>query len=306
MSAAFARAIDLSPLKNRPAPAPAGTSGTAAGGADGGTGSPYVIDVTEATFNQLIQASTEVLVVVDLWASWCEPCKQLSPILERLAAAGNGAWILAKVDVDANPRISQAFGVQSIPTVVAIAGGQPIDAFAGALPEPQVRQWITSLLDALRDKLPGIRAAEEAAGPAEPEPEDPRLLAAQQATEQGDHAAAARAYRDILAAEPGNAEAQSGLAWAEFLARVDALPADAAQRSDANPADVDAAADAADAEVAAGRAGDGFARLIKAVRLTADPDRSRAREHLLALFALFGPDDEEVVKARRALAAALY
>jgi putative thioredoxin len=308
MSAAFARAIDLSPLKNRPAPGPGGAPGVPTpqpGGADG-TGSPYVIDVTEATFNQLVQASTEVLVVVDLWADWCEPCKQLSPILERLAEAGNGAWILAKVDVDANPRISQAFGVQSIPTVVAIAGGQPVDAFAGALPEPQVRQWITSLLDALRDKLPGIRAAEEAAGPAEPEPEDPRLVAAQQATEQGDHAAAAQAYRDILAVDPANPEAQSGLAWAEFLARVDALPADAEQRSDADPADVAAAADAADAEIAGGRAGDGFARLIKAVRLTADPERSRAREHLVALFALFGPDDEEVVKARRALAAALY
>ena len=173
MSAAFAGAVDLSGLKNRPAaPAP----GTAPGGGPGlGSGagpgapapgpgaagrSPFVVDVDEATFGDIVQASTQVLVVIDLWATWCEPCKQLSPILERLATAAGGSWVLAKVDVDANPRIAQAFGVQSIPTVVAVAGGQPVDAFSGALPEPQVRQWITSLLDALRDQLPGIKAAE--------------------------------------------------------------------------------------------------------------------------------------------------
>lgn len=309
MSASFARAVDLSPLKNRPAAPPAG-GGTPGGGAgepgSAGTDSPYIIDVTEATFNQVLQASTQVLVVVDLWATWCEPCKQLSPILEKLAAAGNGAWILAKVDVDANPQISQAFGVQSIPTVVAIAGGQPVEAFAGAQPEPQVRQWITSLLDALRDKLPGIKAAEEAAPPPEPEPEDPRLTAAREATERGDHAAAAQAYREILAAEPGHAEAQSGLAWAEFLARSEALPPDAIARADADPDDVDAATAAADAEIAAGRAADGFARLVRTVRSTAGDERARAREHLLGLFGLFPSDDPEVIAARRALAAALY
>ena len=265
MSAAFARAVDLSSLKNRPAPAAQQAGGEAGEGAGGG--SPYVIDVTEATFSQLLQASTEVLVVVDLWATWCEPCRQLSPVLERLAAAGNGTWILAKVDVDANPRISQAFGVQSIPTVVAIAGGQPVDAFTGALPEPQVREWITSLIDALRDKLPGIRAAEEAAGPVEPEPEDPRLAAARDATERGDHAAAAQSYRELLAAEPANAEAKSGLAWSEFLQRASAVPDDAAARSDADPADVDAATAAADGEVAAGDAAAGFARLVTTVQM---------------------------------------
>ncbi len=303
MSAAFARAVDLSSLKNRPA---AGGQSTGGAEATSSIDSPYIVDVTEATFNQVLQASTQVLIVVDLWATWCEPCKQLSPVLEKLAAAGNGAWILAKVDVDANPRISQAFGVQSIPTVVAIAGGQPVDAFSGALPEPQVREWITSLLDALRDKLPGIKAAEEAAGPPEPEPEDPRLTAAQDATERGDHAAAAAAYREILAAEPGNAEAQSGLAWAEFLERAGAVSEDAVARSDADPSDVHLATAAADADVAAGRAAAGFARLIGVIRASSDDERARAREHLLGLFGLFAADDPDVVTARRALAAALY
>jgi putative thioredoxin len=319
LSAAFAGAVDLSGLQ-RPA-APAGGSsgpGPNAAASNGATGSaavvgaatgeslPFVIDVTDATFAQAVAASSEVLIVLDLWASWCGPCKQLSPILERLAAAGNGAWILAKVDVDANPRIAQAFGVQSIPTVVALAGGQPVDAFAGALPEPQVREWITSLLDALRDKLPGIRAAEDAAGPQEPEPEDPRFAAAERAQDDGEFAVAAAAYRDILAAEPGNATAAAGLAWAEFLGRVEALPTEALDRADADPADVAAAADAADLEVASGNAAAGFARLVDAVRRNTDPERGTARQHLLDLFALFGPDDPDVIGARRALAAALY
>ena len=172
----MAGAVDLSALKARSeaaarqktAPQPEG---------DGG-GGRFVVDVTEQTFQaDVLERSLQVPVVVDLWAEWCGPCKQLSPVLERLAGAGNGAWILAKVDVDANPRIAQAFGAQSIPMVVAVAGGQPVDAFTGALPEPQVKQWISALLDALRERMPAIAQAEAGAAangaPAE-EPEDPR------------------------------------------------------------------------------------------------------------------------------------
>ncbi len=318
MSAAFARAVDLSPLKDRPAPQQAagadpGAASVPPNGEPGGPGgdaagpsSPFIVDVTEATFNQVIQASQQVLVVVDLWATWCEPCKQLSPVLERLAAEGNGTWILAKVDVDANPRIAQAFGAQSIPTVVAIAGGQPVDAFAGAQPEPQVRGWITALIDQLRDRLPGIKAAEEAAGPREPEPEDPRLTRAREATEAGDHAAAAEAYRELLAEQPAHTEATSGLAWATFLGRVAQIDEAAVERSDADGTDIAAALDAADLEVASGRSGAGFARLIAVFRTAAGDDRDRVREHLVDLFGLFAPDDPDVVAARRALAAAMY
>ena len=308
MSAAFAGAVDLSALK-QPAPsaAPAGSNGAAPA-----EPKPFVVDVTDATFSQVLAASSEVLILVDLWATWCEPCKQLSPILEKLAGAGNGAWILAKVDVDANPRVAQALlqalGVQSIPTVVALADGQPVDGFSGALPEPQVREWITSLLDSLRDRLPGIRAAEEAAGPVEPEPEDLRFVAAEDLqAAAGDFAAAADAYREILAAEPaergGDRRAGPG---AEFLGRVESLPPETIERADADPSDVVAAADAADLDVASGNAAAGFTRLVEAVRRNADPERGVARQHLLDLFALFGTDDPAVVGARRALAAALY
>src|SRR5690242_11450279 len=110
-------------------------------------GSGLVIDVTEETFNtDVVERSRTTPVIMDLWAEWCGPCKQLSPVLEKLAAEAGGQWILAKVDVDANPQLAQALQVQSIPMVVAVIGGQLVDGFLGALPEPQVRQWIGQIL----------------------------------------------------------------------------------------------------------------------------------------------------------------
>lgn len=317
VSGAFARAIDLSALAARP-PAPAQARPDMPGGAVSAGGpeaatpptasstSPYVIDVTEQTFAEVIEASSEVLVVVDLWATWCEPCKQLSPVLQKLAEAGDGSWILAKVDVDANPRIAQAFGVQSIPTVVAIAAGQPLDAFAGALPEPEVRKWIAGLLNTLRDKLPGIRAAEAANGGPAPEPEDPRFTAAEDLMAQESYEQAAAAYQKILDAEPANVQAAAALATATFLGRVQRLPADAVERAAASPDDLQAQRDAADLELADGNAGGAFDRLIDAVRRSGPEERAVLREHLISLFAMFEVDDPQVVAARRALAAALY
>ena len=309
---AFAGALDLSSLK-RPSPAPGGPAAPAAqSGPDVGPPadrSPFVVDVTEAEFGEIIQASSQVLVVIDLWATWCEPCKQLSPVLERLAAAGGGAWILAKVDVDANPRIAQAFGVQSIPTVVAVAAGQPVDAFNGALPEPQVRQWISGLLDTLRERLPGIAAAEAAAGgpvEPEPEPEDLRFTAAEDLLAEGDFVAAQGAYQAILDVEPANEQARAALAQAQFLARVDTHDPAAVERADADPQDAAAQLDAADVQLAQGDVTGAFDRLVAVVRRSAGDERTAARERLLSLFALFPADDEQVVRARRALAAALY
>jgi putative thioredoxin len=325
MSASFAGAIDLSALKNRPTPAagPAapGTSAPGAGdvaaGAPGVPGtdaqpSPFVVDVDETTFGSLLQASSQVLVVIDLWASWAEPGRELSATLSRLAAAAGGSWILGRVDVDANPRIAQAFQVQSLPVVIAIAQGQPItEPLTAPLPEPQVRQWISALLDALRDHLPGIRQAEarlaaEGGGEVEPEPEDPRFVAAEEALAKGDYAAAELAYQQILAAEPANAEAKAALAQTGLLARVDQLPADTIARADTAPDDVELQKGAADAQLAAGDAEGAFKRLVETVRRTSGEERTVAREHLVELFSLFATDDPEVIKARRALAAALY
>jgi putative thioredoxin len=306
LSRAMAGAVDLSALKARSEAAARQQAAPQSGG-DGG-GSRFVVDVTEQTFQaEVLERSLQVPVVVDLWAEWCEPCKQLSPVLERLAEAGNGAWVLAKVDVDANPRIAQAFGVQSIPMVVAVVGGQPVDAFNGALPEPQVKQWIGALLDALRERMPAIAQAEAAANgePAE-EPEDPRFTAAEEALERGDYAAAEAAYQQILAAEPGNEQASAALTQVRFLARAESADPSAIARADAAPDDIDAQLAAADAEVAANRAEAAFDRLVKAVSRTAGDERDRVREHLVSLFDLYPADDPRVSTARRALARALF
>ncbi len=268
-----------------------------------------MVDVTEQSFQtDVVDRSMQVPVVVDLWATWCGPCKQLSPVLERLAEAAGGAWVLAKIDVDANPRIAQLFGAQSIPTVIAIAGGQPIDAFSGAQPEPQVRQWITSLLEALRDQLPGIRSAEQGDLVATPaaEPADPRFTAAEAAVQAGDYTAAEAAYQQILDTEPANEQARAARNQVRFLARVVSVDPSVVARADATPADVDAQLAAADVEVAGQQPERAFERLVGAVRRLAGDDRDRVRAHLVELFELFGPDDPRVSTARRALARALY
>ncbi|MGH4027057.1 MAG: tetratricopeptide repeat protein [Pseudonocardiaceae bacterium] len=306
MSAAISGAVDLSALKARADSA--GTQQT--GGATPGGAGRWVKDVTEQSFQtDVVQRSLQVPVVVDLWATWCGPCKQLSPVLERLAEAAGGAWVLAKVDVDANPGIAQLFGVQSIPTVVAIAGGQPVDAFSGAMPEPQIREWLARILDALRDQMPTIKEAEQgaaASGAPEAAPEDPRFSAAEAALEVGDYAAAEAAYQQILDNEPANDQAKAALAQVRFLARAGTIDPSVVAKADAAPDDVDAQLAAADAEVADQRVEQAFERLVGAVGRFRGEDRNRVRAHLVELFELFTPDDPRVASARRALARALF
>ena len=135
----------------------------APGGGPAAPGGGVVIDVTEETFNtDVVERSRTTPVIIDLWAEWCGPCKQLSPVLEKLAAEAAGQWILAKVDVDANPQLSAALQVQSIPMVVAVLGGQLVDGFLGAMPEAQVKQWISQVL-AIADKM-GMQLADRRAG----------------------------------------------------------------------------------------------------------------------------------------------
>lgn len=314
MPAAFSGALDLSALKRPPAPTPPSTAPGAPAAAETtqenpagtSTRSPYVIDVDEAGFaTNVVDLSSQVLVVISLWASWSEPSLQLTPLLEKVVIEQNGAVVLARVDVDANPRIAQALQIQSVPTVVAIAAGQPVDVFSGPQPEPQLRGWLASLVDALRDRLPGMARA-GAPLPPEPEPEDERFTAAEDAFAAGDYDAAVAAYEAILAVEPANAEAKAAIGQVRFQARVEALPSDAVALADADPVNVTLQMDAADVELANGRAEVAFDRLIRTVRTSAGEDRTALRDHLVGLFALIGSDAEIVVAARRKLAAALY
>ena len=172
-------AVDLSALRP-PQPTGQPPAGGAAGGSNATAGSGVVRDVTDATFGAIVELSSQVPVVVDLWAEWCQPCKQLTPVLERLAHERGGCFLLAKVDVDANPQIASAFQVQSIPTVVAVLAGQPVPMFQGAYPEAQVRAIIDELLKvAAQNGITGTVApgsGAEARGPApESEPAEPPL-----------------------------------------------------------------------------------------------------------------------------------
>ncbi|TAL12845.1 MAG: tetratricopeptide repeat protein [Frankiales bacterium] len=295
----MAGAVDLSSLR-APATPPAGAAPAAS--------SAHVLDVTEATFErEVLQRSLTVPVLVDFWAEWCGPCKQLSPVLERLAAEGGGAWVLAKVDVDSNQALSGQLQIQSIPTVLLALGGRLIQGFTGALPERDLRAFLEQVLAAAQQAgLPGP-GGEAAPAAAAPVPTDPDVLAAEDAMAQGDYAAAVAAYESLLNRKPGDAEAVAGRAWAALLQRsADADPEAAIARAEAAPDDVAAQTAAADAEILSERIDAAIERLVSYVRRSSGDDRDAARVHLLELFDALDPEDPRIVTGRRALSNALF
>jgi putative thioredoxin len=276
--------------------------------APAGPASEFVIDVTEETFNNDVALRSRTTpVIVDLWAEWCGPCKQLSPVLERLASEAGGAWVLARIDVDANPRLAQAFQAQSIPMVVAIIGGQMVDAFRGAMPEAQVKQWLTQVLS-VAEQL-GVR---QAAGDGA-EPEDalddlpPALSAARDAMETGDLDGAARALEKALVDAPGDPLAKGWLAQVNLMRRVSSYdPATVSREGAAHPEDVAAQLRVADFEMAGGDAEKAFDRILAVIKRTSGAERNTARLHLLDLFEVLAPDDERLKKARTQLTLLLF
>jgi putative thioredoxin len=303
MAAAMAGAVDLAAVKARSeAAARTQSAPPPSPGAPAGNGASAVVDVTEATFQaEVLDRSFQVPVVLDLWAEWCGPCKQLSPVLERLAAEGGGSWVLAKVDVDANPVLAQGLRVQGIPAVKAVWQGQLVAEFTGAIPEEQARQFVTELVQLTT----GGGVPEPDGGPGL-ELDDPRLDAAEAAIERGDLAAAEAAYQAILAEDPDHPDAALALRQVQLFRRAEQAGPDALAAADAAPDDVAAQNRAADFMLGTGNVEAAFDRLLDVVRRTSGEDRDLARTHLLELFAIVGDSDPRVGAARRQLTAALF
>ena len=292
-----------------------------------------VFDATDANFQaEVIQRSMSNPVVVDLWAQWCQPCKTLSPILERVIDSYGGAVFLAKVDVDANPGLGQAFQVQSIPAVFLVMKGQALPLFQGALAEPQVRQVVEQVLAvAQQEGLPcptfadgagaGTASGDDildgtsplAPNGAEDVAEQSGSLAdalfdrAAEAIDAGDWDSATAAYKEVLAADAADVDAKAGLLLVGLMRRGGSADADALVRAAmAAPGDVQAQEMAADSLVLNGRYDEGFAVLLAAVRSLEGKDRDRARSRLLELFDVVGSAHPSVSAARTALANALF
>lgn len=290
----IAGAIDLGRLA-KPATTPASTS-------------PYVLDVNEADFEEVVlRTSLKVPVLIDFWADWCQPCKQLSPVLEKLADEAQGAWVLAKIDVEANQGIAGQLQIQSIPAVFLALGGRLVPGFTGALPEAELRQFLEQVMAAAQQAgLPGKDGVVGETEPA-PVPVEPELLAAEDALGVEDYAGALSAYDALLARKPGDAEATLGKAWAALLQRAVHLdPQAAVAAAAAAPDDVDAQTAAADAEVLSEQIQPAIDRLIAFVKRSSGDDRDVARQHLLELFSVLDPEDERIVAGRRGLSNALY
>lgn len=294
-------AFDLSSLANKQ---PAPGAGPAVDGA------VYVTDVTEAEFQQIVDASMRHLVVLSVWSPRAEQSIQFNEVLAKATSAYGGALQLARVDVDANPGIGQALQVQAVPFVVGLVQGRPVPLFQGTVDEAEVKRFFDELVRLAQENgLTGRAEPSGGAPAAEPEEpqDDPRFAAADEAYARGDFDAAIGEYEKLLAQSPADAEVAERLAATRFYSRISGADLQAARKAAADaPDDLDAQLLVADLDVSGGHVEDAFIRLIELVKRTTDDDRDRVREHLLELFSVVGLTDPRVAQARRSLAAALF
>jgi putative thioredoxin len=290
-------------------------------------------DVTLATFKaDVLEASKQAVVLVDFWATWCGPCKQLTPMLEKIARESKGAVRLAKIDVDKNQPIAQQMGVQSVPSVFAFVQGRPVDAFAGALPEAQIKTWVEQLV-----KASGINTGDDKAGLEIALQQAADLLAAQ------DISTARSIYADILDMEPGNVPSYAGLIRClleekDFKAAremFDATPPEMAKNKifvsvraalelaeqvgqdigqvtelesklTQNPADHQARFDLALTAYAAGDREKAVDCLLEIVKRARTWNEDAARKQLVKFFEAFGATDPLTISSRKRLSSILF
>ncbi|MDO5751889.1 tetratricopeptide repeat protein [Arthrobacter sp.] len=295
-------AVDLSALKNRATAAP---SSAPSGG------SPYAVDVNEQSFQEFVQLSQKVPVVVALGSGRSQQSAQVNALLEKLMNENGGKIALGRVDVDSSPQIAQAFGVTAVPTVIALIKGQPVPMFEGDLPEDQVREFLVELLkvaasNGVTGSLGG--APEPDAAPEPPLP--PLHQAALDAIESGDLDLAKASYEKALAEKPNDADAKIGLAQVNLMRRTAQINVSQAEefrsRAAANQDDFDAVLAVADLDVTGGHVEDALARLVKYIGTHFGPERDTARIRLLELYDVVGVGDPRVSASRQALARALF
>jgi putative thioredoxin len=299
------------------------------GGAGGGAAAAAAVkDVTTASFMaEVVDASFDQPVIVDFWAPWCGPCKQLGPILEKVVRGANGAVRMVKLNIDENPEIAQQMRIQSIPAVYAFKDGRPVDGFVGALPESQVKQFVQRL----------------GGGGGGPSPVDEALAMAKEAVQTGDHASAVALYSQILQHEPEHIEALGGLARAlvargeldkaqQALARVpkesanhaDIVAARAAlelaeqaqkamgsagklrARLEQNPDDHEARLELATALFGSGEREAAVDELLNLYKRDRNWDEGAARKQLVKFFEAMGPTDPLTLSARRRLSSLMF
>lgn len=314
--------VDLSHLAqqaatSRPGGGPA-SQNAATGGAPGGVVDipAAVFELTDQNWEAAMQLSSVVPVIVELWAEWAEPSAKLGPLLERLVRAQQGKFALGKVNADQNPQLVQAFQAQSVPFVVALVAGRPVQLFQGEAQEEQIQEVFRQLQQLAQSQgvtgtvnAPDLSAAaaESEAQEVQEDPVNPEHKAALAAIEAGDFALAATEYEGVIKRNPRDDEARAALAQVKLLDRLQGHTTESVrQAAAANPEDVQAQLLVADLDVSGGHVEDGFLRILDLFANAQGDEREQIQTRLLELFEVVGVTDPRVVAARRQLANLLY
>lgn len=305
-------AVDLSglgrPTPQMSAPAPGAAGAPAVAGSV--PGSAYAVQIDEANFQSVLEASmTAAVLLVFFSPSRMPESVTLAEDLATVAAEFDGRYLVGLVDIDAAPQIAQAMQIPSIPLVLAVVDGRPMPLLQDVLPVEELRTALETISQQLTAQgIAGRHQPRPVSGESEDGPvADPRYAAAEDALVNGDIDLAVAEYQKLVDANPADSEAGAGLGRARLLQRTQGADLNGARAAAAErPDDVEAQTMAADLDLLGGHVEDAFMRLIRLVARSADPERTRARDHLIDLFAVVGNEDPRVLAGRRDLASALF